>query len=150
MVRLLIIRFQPITPPSDIRNLEYQVQFRASRRIFLAAIFTLLCMGSVTDCLGGESKGWFGFTLTVDADGIFNPTLNSVSITDVAPRSPASEAGLLKGDMVETVDGIVVRGAAANEMKTHLGKMVGETLTLGVRHLDGTSSNATLVARERP
>ena len=126
------------------------MKFSALRRIFLAAIVTLITVGSVSNCLGGESKGWFGFTLTVDGDGIFNPTLNSVLITDVAPHSPASEAGLLKGDMVETVDGIAVHGAAANEMKIHLGKKVGETLTLGIRHVDATSSNVTMVGRERP
>ena len=66
------------------------------------------------------------------------------------PCSPASEAGLLKGDLVETVDGIVFHGTAADEMKIHLGKKAGETLTLGIRHAEGTSINATMVARERP
>lgn len=99
-----------------------QMLFRATRRFLLAAIVTLLAIGPVSDCIGGESKGWIGITLAVDADSVFNLTLNSVLVTDVVPRSPASEASSLKGDMVETVDGIVVRGAAADEMNIHLGK----------------------------
>jgi hypothetical protein len=44
--------------------------------------------------LQAAEKGWFGFALTIDADGILHPKLRSIKIDKIFPASPAANAGL--------------------------------------------------------
>ena len=46
-------------------------------------------------------KGWFGFALAIDADGILNPRLRSIKVDKVFPASPAEKA-------VRPVDGVAM------------------------------------------
>jgi hypothetical protein len=57
-----------------------------SRLMFLAAAATLLFSPLA---LRAAEKGWFGFALTIDADGILNPKSRTIKIDKVFQASPA-------------------------------------------------------------
>jgi S1-C subfamily serine protease len=60
------------------------------------------------------------------------PGGEGISVTEVQASSPASEAGLRKGDVITTFNGRVVRGAA--ELRARLSVVpVGEKVDLRVR-----------------
>jgi C-terminal processing protease CtpA/Prc len=92
-------------------------------------------------------KGWFGFSVSVDADGFsFNPTLRAIKIQEVVPTSPAAAAGLASGDFVIEVQGIPVAGAKADTLKAAMQKAVGETLHLRVKRGSSEAQEVSLVA----
>jgi predicted metalloprotease with PDZ domain len=83
---------------------------RRSRLILLVAAALLFSpLGSYA-----AEKGWFGFAVAIDADGILNPKLRSIKIDKIFPASPAAKAGLSAGDMIVEIDGIAVEGAKAD------------------------------------
>ena len=92
-------------------------------------------------------KGWFGFSVSVDAEGFsFNPTLRAIKIQEVVPSSPAAAAGLASGDFVIEVQGITVAGAKADALKAAMQKAVGETLRLRVKRGSSEVQEVSLVA----
>lgn len=95
-------------------------------------------------------KGWFGFALAIDADGILNPKLRSLTIDKILPASPAARAGLSAGDMVVEVEGIIVEGAKADTLKTAMQKSVGETLRLKIKRAAEAPRDISLVAARKP
>jgi C-terminal processing protease CtpA/Prc len=95
-------------------------------------------------------KGWFGFAISIDADGILNPKLRSIKIDKVFPASPAANAGLSAGDMIVEMEGIVVAGATADGLKTAMQKSVGETLRLKIKHGADASRDVSLIAAPKP
>jgi C-terminal processing protease CtpA/Prc len=95
-------------------------------------------------------KGWFGFALAIDADGILNPRLRSIKIDKIFPASPAANAGLSTGDMIVEIEGIAVEGAKADTLKTAMQKSVGETLRLKIKHGTDTSQDVSLIAATKP
>jgi predicted metalloprotease with PDZ domain len=94
-------------------------------------------------------KGWFGFALAIDADGILNPRLRSIKIDKIFPASPAANAGLSAGDMIVEIEGIV-EGAKADVLKTAMQKSVGETLRLKIKHGTDASQDVSLIAASKP
>jgi S1-C subfamily serine protease len=95
-------------------------------------------------------KGYFGFALSIDADGFFNPTLKSVTIDKVSPGSPAESAGLIKGDQFIEVEGRAVAGAKADDVKPYLSRNVGESANFKVRRVSGEVVTVTLTAAKKP
>lgn len=95
-------------------------------------------------------KGWFGFALAIDADGILNPKLRSIKIDKIFPASPAAKAGLSAGDMIVEIEGIVVDGAKAETLKSAMQKSVGETLRLKVKRGADASQDVSLIAGPKP
>jgi C-terminal processing protease CtpA/Prc len=95
-------------------------------------------------------KGWFGFALTIDAEGILNPKLRSIKIDKVFPTSPAAKAGLSAGDMIVEIDGIVVEGAKADTLKTAMQKSVGETLRLKIKRGADAPQDISFIAAPKP
>lgn len=63
-------------------------------------------------------KGWLGVQLSTAS----NPSLNGVLVRRSIPASPAEDAGLVRGDIVQLVDGQPVR--TADEMIRLLGQKV--------------------------
>lgn len=113
-------------------------------RLF-AAIFALLF--SLTSAVWAGEKGYFGFALTIDGNGMFwNPTLRSVKIASVAPKSPADEAGIVTGDEILEVGGKTVPGAKGNDLKAQVEKEIGQPLQLKLRRANGEVAAVTLVA----
>jgi predicted metalloprotease with PDZ domain len=116
------------------------------RRQALLAV-TLL---SLSTTLWAAEKGWFGLGVSVDADGVFNPTLRSLTVTKVFPSSPAALAGLASGDTVLEVEGIVVAGTRADVLKATMQKSVGETLHLKIQHGATGTREVSMVAVRKP
>ena len=100
--------------------------------------------------LGAAEKGWFGLAISVDADGVFSPTLRSVTIAKVFPSSPAELAGLAPGDTVLEIQGIVVAGTKADVLKAAMQKSVGETLRLKIRRGATEIREVSMVAVRKP
>jgi C-terminal processing protease CtpA/Prc len=119
---------------------------RRSRLILLVAAALLLSP------LGSQAadKGWFGFSLAIDADGILNPRLRTIKIDKIFPASPAANAGLSTGDMIVEIEGIPVEGAKADTLKTAMQKSVGETLRLKIKHGADASQDVALIAAPKP
>jgi S1-C subfamily serine protease len=114
-----------------------------------ALFFLALSLLSVA-ALGTE-KGWFGFAVSVDAEGVsLNPTLRSITVQKVFASSPAALAGLAAGDVVLEVQGIVVTGAKADVLKAALQKSAGETLHLKIRRGTGDPRELSMVAVQKP
>lgn len=103
-------------------------------------------------CWAVAERGWFGFGLNVESEGMFwNPTLVSLFVSDVAPGSPALAAGLVAGDQILEVEGTPVAGRKGKEFRAVLeGKGPGDTLRLLLKHANGTRTAATLVAARKP
>lgn len=115
---------------------------------YLAALTGLIVALSASAWAG--ERGYFGFGFSLDAEGVFwNPTLRSVKIERVAPRSPAAAAGLIAGDEVIEVAGRVVAGAKGKEIQAHIEKDIGESVQMKVRHANGESAVVTMVAAAR-
>jgi C-terminal processing protease CtpA/Prc len=95
-------------------------------------------------------KGWFGFALAIDADGILNPKLRSVTVDKILSASPAAKAGLSAGDKIVEVEGIIVEGAKADTLKAVMQKSVGETLRLKVKRGADAPWDVVLVAAPKP
>jgi C-terminal processing protease CtpA/Prc len=95
-------------------------------------------------------KGWFGFTLAIDADGILNPKLRSIKIEKIFPASPAAKAGLAAGDTIVEIEGIVVDGAKADTLKAAMQKSIGETLRLKIKRGADASQDVSLIAGPKP
>jgi predicted metalloprotease with PDZ domain len=116
---------------------------RRSRLILLTAAALL----SLPLASHAAEKGWFGFALSIDADGIFNPKLRSIKIDKIFPASPAAQAGLSAGVEIE---GIVVEGAKADTLKAAMEKSVGETLRLKIKRGADASRDVSLIAAPKP
>ena len=119
-------------------------------RIFLTVLIAAaVCMSPLP--LQASEKGWFGFALEIDAEGIsLNPKLRSIKIVKVLPNSPAAKAGLAPGDNILEMEGIVVAGAQANALKSATQKSVGETLRLKFRRGADAPREISLVAVVKP
>ncbi len=101
---------------------------RSSLIVLVAAALFFSPLGS-----RAAEKGWFGFALAIDADGILDPKLRTIKIDKIFPASPAAKAGLSPGDMIVEIEGIVVEGARAETVKAAIQKSVGETLRLKIK-----------------
>lgn len=98
-----------------------------------------------------KEKGWFGLAFDVETEGFsFNPTIQSVKITKVAPASPGAGAGLAAGDQVVVLQGITIAGAKADDLKAAMKKSVGETLRFKVRRGNAEPFEVPLVAIAKP
>jgi C-terminal processing protease CtpA/Prc len=100
--------------------------------------------------LHAADKGWFGFALNIDADGIINPRLRSIKIDKVFPASPAAKAELAAGDVIVEIEGITVEGAKADSLKAAMQKSAGETLRLKIKRGTDAPREVALVAASKP
>jgi len=120
------------------------------RRNILITFAGLLLLSMMASAAAGEAKGWFGFAAKVDVDGFISPTLRSIKIASVVTGSPAQNQGLATGDEIVEVEGMAVAGCKARELQPLMEKKVGETLHLRVKHANGETYSADLVAATRP
>ncbi len=81
---------------------------------------------------GRVTRGWSGLTVQprLEAEGM----RQGVVISDVVPGSPASQAGLLPGDVVLAADGHAIEGeeekAVSHFYRLETGRMPGDALSL--------------------
>ena len=103
-----------------------------------------------THAVWAGEKGWFGFGADIKVDGILSPTLVWVKISKVEPASPAAQKGVAVGDEILQVDNTDVPGHKARELKPLMQKQVGETLHLRLKHANGETYSAALIAVQPP
>jgi C-terminal processing protease CtpA/Prc len=97
-----------------------------------------------------RENGWFGFAVSVEVEGSLSPTLRAAKIESVVPSSPAAVAGLVVGDAIVEVQGIVVAGAKAKVVRDAMQKSVGETLRLMITRGSSPPRTVTLTAAAKP
>jgi len=103
-----------------------------------------------TSVATAAEKGWFGFGLKVAGEGFFNPTVKSITVDSIAPRSPASEQHMAVGDEIIQIEGTAVPGRKASELKPLMQKQVGETIHLRLKRPAGEFYSVTLMAVKKP
>ncbi len=117
----------------------------------LPLIFALSALVLTQGVSATDEKGWFGMAVSVDAEGIsLNPTIRSIKVVSVVPKSPAATAGLVAGDSIVEAQGVTVAGAKADVLKAAMQKAVGEALHLKVRRGTTGSREVTLIAISKP
>jgi len=94
-------------------------------------------------------RGYFGVAMAIDADGFFNPSLNSVKVEKVVPNSAAAKAGLVPGDLIVEVEGRPVSGTKANDLKPYLQREAGQSTRMVVKKANGTLVPVVLVAEPK-
>ena len=96
-----------------------------------------------------EPTALYGTPFENDMSGIVPLVLTdgtrAVSVAAVQPDSPASEAGILPGDVLETVDGSPLDATSLAGVRARL-RRPGETVRLGLRR-GAVRSEVTLVTR---
>ena len=121
-----------------------------SRQI-LAVLLAAAALSVAPTSLHAAEKGWFGFALNIDAEGLsLNPRLRSIKIEKIFPASPAANAGLASGDMILEIEGITVEGAKADTLKAAIQKSAGETLRLKIKHGVDAPHDISLIAAPKP
>ena len=116
------------------------------RARFCQIVFALLVCSLATGA-ATEAKGFFGFGLAIDGSGMFfNPTLRSVLIKKVIPKTPAAKAGIAVGDKIIAAEGRPIAGSKARDLQPYLQKRVGQSLHLRLQRSAGTEYEVTLVA----
>lgn len=122
------------------------------KRLGFGIVAILLLLGlSRAPAQAEEAKGFFGLTVAVDADGFFlNPTLKTITIQKVEPKSPAANAGIASGDQIVEAEGRTVAGTKARELQPIMSKQPGQALHLLLKRPKGESYKATLIAVARP
>jgi S1-C subfamily serine protease len=137
-----------LAPPIAMRSAAISTSMM---RPLAVALFVLLAISPWHSVSAADANGWFGMSVSVDADAIsLNPTIRSIKVVAVAPSSPAAVAGLLAGDSIVEVQGITVAGARADVLKVAMRKAVGESLDLKIRRGTAESREARLVAIAKP
>jgi C-terminal processing protease CtpA/Prc len=119
-----------------------------NRNLLMAA---LLCMPAAR-AADAPPVGYYGIGISVKTDGgmPWNPKLQSVTISRVAPASPAAQKGVAVGDQVIAADGLTIAGRKARELEPVMHKTVGQSLRLALKRPDGRAYEVTLVAIAKP
>ena len=124
------------------------------RRLWLAASAAALCLPIVHTARAADAPpaGYYGIGISVKTDGgmPWNPKLQSVTISRVAPASPAAQKGIAVGDQVVAADGLTIAGRKARELEPVMHKTVGQSLRLALKRPDGKAYEVTLVAVAKP
>jgi C-terminal processing protease CtpA/Prc len=123
-----------------------------SRSLLIAAgAAALLCMPAA-QAADAPPVGYYGIGISVKTDGgmPWNPKLQSVTISRVAPASPAAQKGVAVGDQVIAADGLTIAGRKARELEPVMHKTVGQSLRLALKRPDGKAYEVTLVAIAKP
>ena len=85
----------------------------------------------------GQEKGYFGLGVSVVSDGFVSPVLKTVTVNKVVPNSPAAKTGITSGDFIIEVEGKVVSGLKADEMKPFMQRNVGESTRFVLKRANG-------------
>ena len=100
---------------------------------------------TITQATAQQPSGKIGFSLKVQADGIFNPKVRKIVVDLVEPESQAQKAGLMLGDELIKVEDIEVPGADASVLKPHIKFISGKPKKLVFKRVNGQIYEAMLV-----
>jgi C-terminal processing protease CtpA/Prc len=120
------------------------------RRFFAPCFLLIGCLAFAGATHAQADKGWFGFKVNVDVDGIFNPVLRSAVVIEIIADSPAAKGGMSAGDEIVGVEGIVIAGRPAKEVQALMQKHPGEKLRMELKRANGASYAADLIAVTPP
>ena len=116
-----------------------------------AILKTALVVGATTLLVAASGGGWFGINFQIKGVGAFwNPTIESITINNIVPDSPAEHQHLSVGDQIVEVEGIQVSGSKASLLRTKMKKAVGEILHLELKKQTGETYSAVLTAASKP
>jgi predicted metalloprotease with PDZ domain len=111
--------------------------------------------GLVLEEKKGSARPYIGITTgnTLPGVGFFGPSQTvlppgQIAITNVAPGSPAEEAGLDVGDLLIAMDGDRVEGASSDERFNE--KKIGSNVVFTVMRRDQIRSITVTVGKEEP
>jgi S1-C subfamily serine protease len=118
----------------------------------LKLLLTMVLIVSTSLSLADGERGWFGFALSVKGSGMFwNPTLESITIEEVAAGSPTAAAGVVKGDQVIEVEGKPIAGRKAKDVQAQVqSKSPGDKLDVKFKRANGDEYLASLIAAKKP
>ena len=122
-----------------------------NRRLALTIALAIGLAATLPLATAADDKGFIGIGISVDADGWFlNPTVNAVTVSKVAPGSPAATQGIAIGDAVVECEGIVVKGRKARELEPLMQRPVGKTVKMRLKRPNGELYDVALVAVRKP
>jgi C-terminal processing protease CtpA/Prc len=121
------------------------------RRRLAPPLVALALLGAAGPAPAAGERGDFGFIVHVETEGFFlDPTLRTITVEKVVPDSPAAKKGVLVGDQVVEVEGLVVDGRKVKEIAPLVEKTVGEALRLRLRRPSGEQYRVEIVAARKP
>lgn len=108
-----------------------------------------LCLAATTATAATADQGRLGLDIEIQTTShSLAPHVGRVTITDVAPDSPAAAAGLRAGDRVLRLDDTRLTGAPVRPLVRKLGTSEpGQHLRMTVRHADGGLADVDVVAQ---
>lgn len=109
--------------------------------------YSLLALATLTYPLAALANGSIGIAAEVATSGIFSPTLESFTLTEVHPDSAAEAAGLQVGDSVVAIDHCGIPGCPASEAKTLMTREPGEILPLTIQRADSPKQIIEIIVR---
>jgi len=99
--------------------------------------------------LAATPADWYGVSLNVDIEAS-DGTIQSATIRDTFPNSPASEQHVAAGDRVIEIEGQRVAGATLQRFSSLIDKTAGEALRMWLQRPNGEFYYAVLVAAAAP
>lgn len=118
----------------------------SSKELLSFALSVCMVFGlTITHATAQQPSGRIGFSLKVQADGIFNPKVTKIVVDLVEPESQAQKAGLVLGDELIKVEDIEVPGTDASVLKPHIKFVSGKPKKLVFKRVNGQIYEATLV-----
>ena len=106
----------------------------------LALPLLLAAAGAATAQAPGKP---IGFSIEVSTDGLFSTTVQKVVVTNVVPDSQAQASGLVVGDELVKVQGLVVPGNSATTLKPAMAFVPGVPKKLVFKHGNGAEYEVT-------
>ena len=116
------------------------------KELLVFALSVCMVFGlTITQATAQQPSGKIGFSLKVQADGIFNPRVTKIVVDLVEPESQAQKAGLALGDELIKVEDLEVPGTDASVLKPHIKFVSGKPKKLVFKRVNGQIYEATLV-----
>ena len=113
-------------------------------------VLLILALSS-SPLLAASADGWLGISVGTKGSGAFwNPTIETITISKVAPNSPAENQHLSVGDRIIEVEGTPVLGAKGGDLRSKMKRNVGEVIHLTLMKPNGETYAAVLTAAEKP
>lgn len=101
-----------------------------------------------------DHKAWYGIAFNLQITGLWDQTLESATLSEVAADSPAESVKLMVGDTVLELNGVPVPGATGENLKKLKKwletKKVGDALHLTLSRGTGEPFSVVLKAAPRP
>jgi C-terminal processing protease CtpA/Prc len=111
---------------------------------FLRTLGLPLALASCAGLAAAQAPGKpIGFGLSISTDGFFSTTVEKVVVTHVLADSQAQAAGLVVGDELMKVQGLVVPGGSGTKLKPEMEFVPGVPKKLVFRHANGAEYEVT-------